>query len=371
MFSCQTPYTPPTTEEDELSFLRLVRSRRVGPTTFHRLMAEHGSAPAALDALPEVARASGMERYESCPAAVALKELATGRRLGARPLLYGRKDYPPGLLGLADAPPFLWSIGDPALAARPSVALIGARNASSLGLRMARRLAGELSEAGFLIVSGLARGIDAAAHEAALPLGTAGVQAGGIDVVYPAENAALYRNMAEKGLRLAELPPGAEPVARHFPQRNRIIAGMAQATLVIEAAARSGSLLTARMALDYGREVMAVPGHPLDGRATGCNMLIRDGAVLIRDAADVIALIGAPEPAAAPAPAAPPPSPPPEPAAQDIAARILAALGPSPTPEDLVLRDLAIDAATFTRHVFLLELDGRVRRLPGALLSRT
>ncbi len=369
MFSCQTPHTPPTTEEDELSFLRLVRSRRVGPTTFHKLMAEHETADAALRALPDLARASGMENYEPCPLPVVRKELLAGRKLGARLLLYGCAGYPSGLLGLSDAPPILWSLGDPALASRPTVALIGARNASSLGLRMARLLAHDLAEAGFVIVSGLARGIDAAAHEAALTQGTIGVQAGGIDVIYPTENTELYAGVAGKGLRLAELAPGMDPRAQHFPQRNRIIAGIAQVTVVIEAAARSGSLLTARMALDYGRDVMAVPGHPLDSRATGCNMLIRDGAVLIRNAEDVIALIGTPDLAPPPKPIADP-RPAPEPAPDDVAHRILATLGPSPTPEDLVLRDLALDAATFTRTVFMLELDGKVQRLPGGMLSR-
>ncbi len=331
-------------------------------------MAEHGTAAAALVALPELARASGMQDYEPCPTAVARKELAAGKRLGARPLLYGYADYPVGLGGLADAPPFLWSLGNPALSTRPLVAMIGARDASSLGLRMARLLAKDLAEAGFVIVSGLARGIDAAAHEAALAQGTIGVQAGGIDAIYPPENAALYHAIGEQGLRLAELPPGMAPRANNFPQRNRIIAGMAQITVVVEAASRSGSLLTARMALDYGRDVMAVPGHPLDSRASGCNMLIRDGAVLIRNAEDVMALIAPTETTAAPAePAAAAPS---IAAPGDTASRILAALGPSPTPEDLVLRDLGLDAATFTRHVFLLELDGRVQRLPGGMIVR-
>lgn len=373
MFSGPMPDTPPITEAETLSRLRLARSRRVGATTFHRLLAEHGSAEAALAALPAIASAAGAEGYEPCPEGVARAELAAGRRAGARLLPFGAPGYPPALDDLDDAPPLLWALGDPALAARPMVALVGARNASSLGLRMAQRLARELGAAGFTVVSGLARGIDAAAHEAALATGTIGVQAGGIDVVYPAENATLSARMAREGLRLAELPPGTQPQARHFPQRNRIIAGLARATMVIEAAARSGSLLTARNALDYGREVMAVPGHPMDARAAGCNLLIRDGAVLVRNAEDVIEALGGPAPVASgPAPppvAAPVQSPLPGPETGAAEARILAALGPSPTPEDLLLRSLGLAPAELARSLVLLEIEGRVIRHPGGLLS--
>jgi DNA processing protein len=179
-------------------------------------------------------------------------------------------------------------MGDPALLARPMIALVGARNASSLGTRMARRLAEELGEAGYVVVSGLARGIDTAAHHASLATGTVAVMAGGVDIVYPVENAVLAQEIAETGLRLSEQPMHLEPQARHFPRRNRIISGLAKAVVVVEAAAKSGSLITARTALDQGRDVLAVPGHPFDARAGGCNMLIRDGAVLVRSAADVI-----------------------------------------------------------------------------------
>lgn len=382
LFSYPTPFTPPTTEEDELSFLRLARSRRVGATTFFRLLSEHGSARAALDALPRVAAAAGAAGYAPCPRGVAEAERAAGRRAGARLLLPGAPGYPGDLLAFADAPPLLWALGDPALLARPRVALVGARNASSLGLRMARRLAEDMGQAGFAVVSGLARGIDAAAHEAALATGTIAVMAGGIDVIYPSENKDLAQKIATCGLRLSELPPGIEPQARHFPQRNRIIAALARATLVIEAAARSGSLLTARMALDYGREVMAVPGHPIDARASGCNMLIRDGATLIRGAEDVFEALGMVAPPHLPphapletAPAAPPPTtqtsplPPPAPQA-NLRARVLALLGPAPTPEDAVVRDLGTDAATLARELLALELEGAVTRHPGGLVSR-
>ncbi|MGR3801944.1 DNA-processing protein DprA [Marinibacterium profundimaris] len=282
------PPLPPTTEEDRFTWLRLLRSRRVGATTFHRLMAEHGSAQNALIALPEVARAAGIEDYEICPAGVIEAEIKAAKAAEARLLCLGSDDYPEFLADLSDAPPMLWAIGDIALLKRPMVSIVGARNASSLGLRMARALARELGAEGFAVVSGLARGIDTEAHRAALDTGTVAVMAGGVDQIYPVENARLAHDIARKGLRLSEQPMGMQPRSRHFPSRNRIISGVSRAVVVVEAAARSGSLITARDALDQGREVLAVPGHPLDARASGCNMLIRDGATLVRSGEDVI-----------------------------------------------------------------------------------
>ena len=372
--------TPPETEQDRLDRLRLIRSRRVGPVTFHRLMAEHGTAAAALAALPDIARAAGGENYTPCPVEVVLHELRAARVAGARMLCLGEALYPPMLAGLPDAPPVLWLRGDPRLLARPMVALVGARNASSLGLRMARRLAESLAEAGFVTVSGLARGIDAEAHAAALAKGTVAVLAGGVDVVYPAENAALMAQIATGGCLISEQPPGLEPQARHFPLRNRIISGMARAVVVVEAAARSGSLITAKDAADQGRDVLAVPGHPFDARAAGCNQLIRDGAVLVRSAADVIEALGgmAPpqmlrhlaEPEAAPV-ARPTPA---RRALRDIAALhslILDRLSPSPMAEDQLIRDLAVPAADVAPHLLSLELEGKLIRQPGGLLSRS
>jgi DNA processing protein len=292
LLASHPPFTPPTTEGDRLSWLRLIRSRRVGPATFHRLIAEHGTAEAALDALPDIARAAGVTGYSACPEAEARAELAAGRKAGARLVCYGAPDYPADLMDLPDAPPVLWVIGDTRLLLRPMVAVVGARNASSLGLRMARRMAEGLAAEGIAVVSGLARGIDAAAHEGALAGGTVAVHAGGVDVVYPAENADLAARIAARGARVAELPPGAEPQARHFPQRNRIVSGIALGVVVIEAAEGSGSLITARTAADQGREIMAIPGHPVDARAAGCNALIRDGATLVRNPADVIEALG-------------------------------------------------------------------------------
>lgn len=367
LFSYPIPFTHPITEEDELSFLRLIRSRRVGPATFHRLIGEHGTAQAALEALPEVARAAGVTEYRVCPEPVARAEMRAGKRAGARLVCHGSPDYPASLAGIDGAPPILWALGRIELLQTPMVALVGARNASSLGLRMARRLAADLGKEGVCIVSGLARGIDAAAHEAALPTGTIGVQAGGIDVIYPQENDKLAREMAEQGLRLSEAPPGTQPQARHFPQRNRIISGLSAGVVVIEAAPKSGSLITARDALDQGREVMAVPGHPMDGRAGGCNMLIRDGAALVRNAEDILSALQAVR--QPPSPAASEPDRAPKPPSRPLEEQIVRCLGPSPTAEDQVIRDLAAEAAGFARALVALELEGRVQRHPGGLIS--
>lgn len=369
--------TMPQPDEAEV-WLQLIRSRRVGAVTFHRLMAEHGSAQAALAALPGIARAAGVENYSICPAEVARHELATGRLAGARLLLWGGPDYPRALMDMADAPPLLWVRGRADLLNRAMVALVGARNASSLGLRMARRLAEGLGQGGQVVVSGLARGIDTAAHEAALDSGTVAVMAGGVDVIYPEENAGLAARIAERGCLISEHPPGLQPQTRHFPLRNRLISGLSRAVIVVEAAARSGSLITARTALDQGREVMAVPGHPFDARAAGCNQLLRDGATLVRHAADVAEALGlqggfvADPPAASVLPDLPGPTPARRPDA-DIRAvhgQILSRLGPSPLAEDQLIRDLALPPSLLAPAIVALELEGRIQRQAGGLLSR-
>lgn len=367
------PPLPPPTEEDRFSRLRLLRSRRVGVATYYRLMRDHRTAAAALQALPEIARAAGVEEYRVCPKGVVEAELRAARAAGARMLCVGEPDYPAALARIADAPPILWALGDTTLPARPAVALVGARNASSLGLRMARKLAADLSRAGFVVVSGLARGIDAVAHTAALAEGTIAVQAGGVDVIYPAENTALAHDIARLGLRLSEQPMGLVPQARHFPARNRIIAGLARAVIVVEAAAKSGSLITAEAALAQGREVLSVPGHPFDARAAGCNHLIRDGATLIRSAEDVIEAIGpavAGTARAAPVAEEMPPTPP---DLRDVAAlhrQILDRLGPSPVAEDQLIRDLGSSATAVAPALVDLELEGRIARQAGGLLAR-
>lgn len=368
---------PAAGRDDPLDWLRLIRSRRVGAVTFHRLLAEHGSAHAALMALPTIARAAGVEGYSTCPDMVAQAELRAGRAFGAKLLLWGAPDYPQALMPLSDAPPVLWARGNLDLLHRPMVAMVGARNASSLGLRMARRLAEGLGQGGQVVVSGLARGIDTAAHEAALDTGTVAVMAGGVDVTYPEENAELARQIAAKGCLLSEQPMGLVPQTRHFPARNRIISGLSRAVVVVEAAARSGSLITARDAADQGREVLAVPGHPFDARAAGCNNLIRDGATLVRHAADVAEALGlvAPDQADLPAPVLPalPGPEAPRRSFSDLAAvhgQILARLGPSPLAEDQLIRDLALPPSVLTPALVSLELDGRIARAPGGLLSR-
>jgi len=368
---------PAAGRDDPLDWLRLIRSRRVGAVTFHRLLAEHGSAHAALMALPTIARAAGVEGYSTCPDMVAQAELRAGRAFGAKLLLWGTPEYPQALMPLSDAPPVLWARGNLDLLHRPMVAMVGARNASSLGLRMARRLAEGLGQGGQVVVSGLARGIDTAAHEAALDTGTVAVMAGGVDVTYPEENAELARQIAAKGCLLSEQPMGLVPQTRHFPARNRIISGLSRAVVVVEAAARSGSLITARDAADQGREVFAVPGHPFDARAAGCNNLIRDGATLVRHAADVAEALGlvAPDQADLPAPVLPalPGPEAPRRSFSDLAAvhgQILARLGPSPLAEDQLIRDLALPPSVLTPALVSLELDGRIARAPGGLLSR-
>ena len=378
------PHIPTSapSDADPMLWLRLIRSRRVGAVTFHRLLADHGSVEAALSALPGIARAAGVEDYSLCPLEVVRAEMAQGRLAGAQLLLWGQMGYPQALMDLPDAPPILWAQGDVGLLGRPMVALVGARNASSLGLRMTRRLVEGLAQAGQVVVSGLARGIDAEAHQAALDTGTVAVQAGGVDVIYPVENTELAVAIAARGCRISEQPMGLVPQARHFPQRNRIVSGLARAVVVVEAAARSGSLITAKNALDQGREVLAVPGHPFDARAAGCNMLLRDGAVLVRSAQDVLEAIGvqghfiAQAPLPVEAVAVPDPLPGPVPqrrALADVSAvhsKILARLGPSPLAEDQLIRDLALPPGMLSPALISLELEGRILRQSGGLLSR-
>ncbi|MDG4648580.1 DNA-processing protein DprA [Roseibacterium sp. SDUM158017] len=353
--------------------LRLIRSRRVGPATYLRLMAEHGHAEAALAALPGIARQAGVTDYAACPEAVATAELRAAARVKARIVCLGDADYPPMLADIPDPPPILWISGRAELLGRPAVAIVGTRNASALGARMTRRLARDLGEAGFVVVSGLARGIDAIAHDAALGTGTVAVHAGGLDVVYPAENAELAARIGKDGLRLSEMPFGLQPQARHFPRRNRIVSGLARGVVVVEAAARSGSLITARAALDQGREVMAVPGHPLDSRASGGNILLRDGATLIRGAEDVIELLGAAvlrPAAAAPRPATERPRAAPPLPEGGLEALILSLLGASPLAEDQLVRDTGRPSREVSQALAVLEMSGRITRSAGGTVAR-
>lgn len=348
--------------------LRLVRTPGIGPVTYRQLVARFGSASDALAAIPDLARRGGGRAPQLCPRDAAEREIAKVEKLGARFLCLGQGLYPRLLAEQEDAPPLLIAKGNINLLDREAVAIVGARNASAAACRFARGLAHDLGEHGLAVVSGLARGIDSAAHDGALASGTIAVVAGGIDVFYPPENEARQREMFERGLVLAEMPPGTEPHARHFPNRNRIIAGIAAGTVVVEAAPRSGSLITARLAAEAGREVMAVPGSPLDPRAQGCNQLIRDGATLVQSAADVIEVLApmqtrvrsAPEPFVAAQSEEPDPS---------LAARIESLLGPSAVPVDEIIR--LSGGAPGAVQMALLELDlaGRLERHAGGKVS--
>lgn len=370
--SSNHPPLLPTTEDDTVNHLRLLRSRRVGVVTYRRLLAEHGSAADALRALPGVAKAAGVSDYQVCPEGIVAAEMKAGRAAGAQLLIEGSPDYPTALRDIADAPPLLWALGQVALLHKPMIALVGARNASSLGTRMAKRLGEDLTDAGFAVVSGLARGIDAAAHHGALAGGTVAVLAGGVDTIYPAENTQLAHDIAKRGLRLSEMQMGLQPQARHFPVRNRIISGLSQAVVVVEAAGKSGSLITARNALDQGRDVLAVPGHPFDARAWGCNMLIRDGATLVRNADDIIDAVRAPiiSQTEGVLPTAKTPA---TRSLRDTAAlhsQILSRLGTAPIAEDQLLRDIKATATDVAPVLVDLELEGKITRQSGGLLAR-
>ena len=283
-----------TAQDEAFARIRLFRSPNIGPVSYAQLLRRFGNAIAALEALPDLA-ARGGAPYSAAPEARIASEIAAVKRAGARYLFHDSPDYPV-LLAAIDAPPPILTIkGAAPLAARPAVAIVGARNASAAAVKLARDFAHALAESGLSVVSGLARGIDGAAHRGALAAdgGTIGVIASGIDVSYPPEHAELQAEIAGKGLLIAEQPAGTEPLARHFPSRNRIIAGLAAGTLVVEAAPKSGSLITARLAGESGREVMAIPGSPLDTRSQGCNQLIRDGAVLVQSPDDVLELLSA------------------------------------------------------------------------------
>ena len=344
--------------------LRLVRSPGIGPVTYRQLIARFGSAAAALDAVPDLARRGGGRAPRLATRAEAEAEMARVEALGGRYLVLGQGLYPRLLAEMDDAPPLIVAKGNASLLDRPLVAIVGARNASAAACRFARGLAHDLGQEGAVVVSGLARGIDSAAHDGALGTGTIGVIAGGIDVIYPPENEARQQAVAERGLLLAEMPPGTEPRARHFPYRNRIIAGMSLGTVVVEAAPRSGSLITARLAAEAGREVMAVPGSPLDPRAQGCNGLIRQGATLVQNAADVLEAVRPMQPRVAS------PVEPFEPAAEESAlGDVEALLGPSPVPVDEIIRLSGATPGAVQMALLELDLAGRLDRHAGGKVS--
>ena len=348
--------------------LRLIRTNGIGPVTYRQLLARFATAEAALDALPMLARRGGGEAPRPPDHAMVQREMAAVAALGARYLFLGDPDYPPLLAEIENAPAVMILRGDAGLMTRPCIAIVGARNASAAACRFARGIAHDLAGEGTTIVSGLARGIDTAAHIGAATA-TVGVIAGGIDVVFPPENAELQERIAREALLLAEQPPGTEPRARHFPYRNRIIAGLSLGTLVIEAAPRSGSLITARLANEAGREVMAVPGSPLDPRAQGCNLLIRDGATLIQTAADVMELIRPIDARMVRSPPGAYAGPPPEDAGDPDRRAVTDLLGPVPVPVDELIRQAGRSPAIVQTVLLELELAGRLTRHAGGRVS--
>lgn len=349
--------------------LRLIRSANVGPVTYSQLIARFGGAEAALDALPMLAARGGGRAPAIADAGAVRREIAAVERLGARYLFLGDPDYPPLLAELDSAPPALIVRGRADLAGRTMIALVGARNASAAACRFARQLALGLGEADVTVVSGLARGIDTAAHIGSIASGTVAVIASGIDLAFPPENAGLQERIANEGLLIAEQPPGTEPLARFFPSRNRIIAGMALGTVVVEAAPKSGSLITARIAADAGREVMAVPGSPLDPRAQGCNLLIREGATLVQGVDDVLEAVRPIDPRAVRSPACGYGAEPPR-DAEDAERRAVAELlGPVPVAVDELIRQAGLPPAVVQTVLLELELAGRLERHAGGRVS--
>jgi DNA processing protein len=351
--------------DDLIARIRLIRSPSIGPITYRQLIARFGSAEAALDAVPDLARRGGGKMPRLTSVEEAERERERVDKLGARYLTLGRGLYPSLLGEQADAPPLLVAKGDVALLDRPAVAIVGARNASAAACRFARSLAHDLGREGLAVVSGLARGIDSAAHDGALESGTIAVIAGGIDIFYPPENEARQTALFERGLVLAEMPPGTEPRARHFPYRNRIIAALGLGTIVVEAAPRSGSLITARLAAEAGREVMAIPGSPLDSRAQGCNQLIREGATLVQSAADVIEAVK-PQTVRPRQVACEPPA---EPFDGEAVTSVEALLGPSAVPVDELIRQSGASSGAVQMALLELDLAGRLDRHAGNRVS--
>ena len=361
---------PRTLSQDEaFARIRLLRSPNIGPVTYAMLLQRFGTAAEALEALPDLGKRGGRS-YRAVATERIEREVEAVREAGAKYLFHDQPDYPALLGQIEGAPPILTWRGDLSLAARPCVAMVGARNASAAAVKLARDFAAGLAEAGYTVVSGLARGIDGAAHEGAFPQ-TIGVIASGIDIAYPPQHAELQERIASEGLLLAEQPPGTEPRGSHFPSRNRIIAGLASGTLVVEAAVKSGSLITARLAGEAGREVMAIPGSPLEPRSHGCNHLIREGAVLVQSVEDVAELLSGfdglprstfretaeafdfePEEMAETGPA-------------DIAGLLTAA----PVAVDELIRQSGASAGAVQMALLELDIAGRLERHAGARVS--
>ncbi len=361
-------------DEQRLDWLQLSRSENVGPVLFFQLVNRFGSAAAALETLPDISRRAGRhEPVRIYPRDRAKADLERAERIGARFVARGETGYPPLLRHIAGPPPLLCIRGRAEVAMMPPLAIVGSRNASVAGLKFARQIASDVGRAGYAIVSGLARGIDTAAHEASLQTGTIAVLAGGIDHVYPKENARLMEEIAEQGLLVTEMTPGTAPRAEFFPRRNRIVSGISFGVLVVEAAFRSGSLITARLAGEQGREVFAAPGSPMDPRAAGTNRLIRDGATMVTEAAHILEVLApmtvAPLPEAAPmrgpgdeldeilSDATPSRDVP-----EDLYGRLLSLLGPVPATTDELIRESGYPVADVLAALMDLELSGTIHR---------
>jgi DNA processing protein len=366
-------------EAEQLACLRLIRSENVGPVAFRELINLYGGAAKALAALPEIAKRSGRGKpIRICPKADADAELEAARRCGAEPIFTIEPNYPAPLAALDAPPPMLYVKGRPELLNRPSIAIVGSRDSSAAGMKLASGFASAFAQAGYAVVSGLARGIDGAAHKASIDRGTIAVLAGGLDIFYPPEHRALQERIGQEGCLVSEQRPGFTPRGQDFPRRNRIISGIARAVVIVEAAARSGTLVTARYAAEQGREVFAVPGHPLDPRAEGTNRLIKQGATLITEASDVLValepLTGLRE---APAeadmrcytPTAPPPEPPPEIAARELEA-VLTVLGPAPCDMDALVAAVGLPVRVVQIALLELELAGHIVRPGPGLIAR-
>lgn len=361
-------------DDDRVDWLRLIRSEHVGPYTFRMLVSRYGSARAALAALPGLARRGGAGGpMRICTHEAAAAELKAARSRGIDFIALGEPAYPPRLSTTEDPPPLLAVRGNAAALTRPLVAIVGSRNASAAGARLAARFARDLGSAGYAVVSGLARGIDAAAHRASLATGTVAVLAGGHDRIYPPEHIDLLEAILEHGAAASEMPLTWEPRAHDFPRRNRLISGLAAGVIVVEAARRSGSLITARLAGEQGREVFAVPGSPLDPRAEGTNGLIKQGVVPVTEASDVIAVL---EPILGRRPDLPArertpetPAPPEIAPGSDERSRVLALLGPAPAAIDDIVRLSEATPAAVRTILLELEIAGRLERHGGGLVS--
>ncbi len=360
--------------DERLAWLRLARTDNIGPATFAALLARFPDVREALDAAPRLARRGGRRELEITAEADAKAELERLTRLHGRMLACVEPEFPLALAALDPPPPVISVIGDIPLFQREMVAVVGARNASGLGIKLAGVIAGDLSRAGLVVVSGMARGIDHAAHRAALEHGTIAVLAGGVDVVYPPEHRELYDEISRRGAVISEMPIGMAPLPRHFPRRNRLISGLSRGVVVIEAAERSGSLITAHYAIEQGREVFAVPGSPLDPRAKGANRLIRDGALLTESAEDVLNALspllkqGFREPMTREAPA-PRMDSAIEAEADQVRSAIQEKLGAAPVEVDELVRQTGAPAEAVTTALLELELAGLVQRHPGNRVS--